>query len=189
MQPATLIDLSISPSQDVMQRLAVELRVKNASQIEVDLPVVSFAVPVSSAPELVSAQNEDRKKGSLADKLVSALFLAANDIFSPLSIRENGKFVHPGMSFVLCVGLSAFFVWSAYFAVPTLPQTIPLTSLRGAGYMALLIPSALMASCLALSAGRLIGKWSGKAFSAVFNRRGAARKPTSENLPASENPA
>lgn len=189
MQPATLIDSSVSPSQDVMQRFPVAIKVKNAFPVEAALPVVSFAAPISDVQNIAPGQNKEASRPKMTERMMSALFIAANDILSPLSIHEDGKFVRPGMSFVLCLGLSGFIVWGAYFAVPTLPQTLPLTSLAGAGYMTLLIPSSLMASCLALSAGRLIGKWSGKAFSAVLGGGSTHKKPDDESLSSSKNTA
>lgn len=160
MQPALILDLSVAPSRDTLPRRQTSLVVSQAPKVA-ELPHFLRLNPVHSPLEAAPPAIARRESLSFIAALRGLFFYladAATDVFSPLVIRQEGRFVRPAGSFFLCMGVAAFIVWAAYFAVPGLPQALPLNTASGVGYLALLVPASIMGSCLALSLGRLAGR-------------------------------
>lgn len=182
MQPAILLDLSVSPSQDTLPRRRVDLAASPAVQAPPAFlrlnPAGSPLEPAPPLPEPAFASPQ-----AVSPSVIDFLMNIANDVFSPLALRQDGRFVAPGASFFLCAGLAAFLFWAGYFAVPAISELLPLSSPEGMGYVALLAPASLMASCLALSMGRLGGRLIGS-IAARFSRQNSRVSPT-ENASAS----
>ena len=160
MQPALILDLSDTPSRDTLPRRQARLVVSQAPKVA-ELPQFLRLNPAHSPLEAAPPALAGHEPFSLIAALRGLFFYladAATDVFSPLAIRQQGRFVRPGGSFFLCMGVAAFIVWAAYFAVPGLPQALPLNTTSGAAYLALLVPASIMASCLVMSLGRLAGR-------------------------------
>jgi hypothetical protein len=187
MQPALLLDLTQSPSRDKLPRRLVELAVAIPTKSE-SLPeflrLNTAHNPLEAAPPAFTP----RERFSIVAASRGLFFYladAASDVFSPLVIRKEGSFVRQTGSFWLCLAVASFIVWAAYFAVPGLPQSIPLNSTAGAGYLALLVPASIMASCLTMSLGRLAGRAIERLASSCVHRdttEAASNSPTLSDI-------
>lgn len=157
MQPALILDLSQSPSRDTLPRHPTSLVISPLIE-GTELPAFLRLNPAHRPLEAPPIHTEPFSALAVARGSYFYLADAATDVFSPLVIRKEGKFIRPSGSLALCLGMASFIIWAAYFAVPGLPQSMPLNSAAGAGYLALLIPASIMASCLTMSLGRLAGR-------------------------------